>query len=212
MADDANEPLPGLTLLFAQRLAQVGEHEQLVRETALPERAAPDFPPADAAGKGGVDHARRLTGQAILQADLVRPTAEQALGALAEEPGAGPVDELQLLVLVEGEDGDVDFRHDFSQQRGRLERVEALMPQRFDQRVDLDQDFAERIAAARAPGANGEVSFTERGEQIGERLQGQDDAFAQREREAEAEGDDDDGERPLDLWACSRRSRGKSAR
>ena len=58
------------------------------------------------------------------------------------------------------------------------------MAERLDQRVHLDQDFAERIAATRAARANGEVPFAERGEEIRERLQGKHDALAQREREA----------------------------
>ena len=55
------------------------------------------------------------------------------------------------------------------------------------------------IAAARAARADGEVPLAERGEQVREGLEREDDALAQREREAEAEGDDDDGQRPLDL-------------
>ena len=62
------------------------------------------------------------------------------------------------------------------------------MAQRLDERVDLDHHLAERIAAARAARADGEVPFAERGEQVRERLERQDDALAQREREAEAEG------------------------
>ena len=81
VADDANQPLPGLALLFAQRLAQVGEHQQLVRPAALAERAAPDLPAADAAGKRGVDDARRVAGQAVVEVELLgarRPSSRSA--------------------------------------------------------------------------------------------------------------------------------------
>ena len=125
--------------------------------------------------------------------------AEQPLRRLAEQPRAGAVHELQLLVLVEREDRDVDLRHHLAQQRRRFERVEALVAQRLDQRVHLDHHLAERIAAARAAGADREVPFAERGEQVRQRLQRQHDALAQREREAEADRDDQDGQRPLDL-------------
>ncbi len=125
--------------------------------------------------------------------------AEQPLGRLAQEPRAGAVHELQLVVLVEREHRDVDLRHHLAQQRRRFERVEALVAQRLDERVDLDHHLAERIAAAGAAGADREVPFAERGQQVRERLQRQHDALAQREREAEAEGDDEDGQRPLDL-------------
>ena len=171
----------------------------LVRPAALAERAAPDLPPADAAGKRGVDDARRLAVEAVLQAELLGAPAEQALRRLREQPRAGAIDELQLCVLVEREDRDVDLRHHLAQERRRFERVEALVAQRLDQRVDLDHHLAERIAAARAAGADGEVPFAERGEQVRQGLKRQDDALAEREREAQAEGDDDDGQRPLDL-------------
>ena len=89
VADDADQPLPGLPFFFPQRLAEVGQHQQLVRAAALAELAAPDLPPADAAGKRGVDDARRLAGQAIQQPDLVGIAAEQPLRRLVEQPRAG---------------------------------------------------------------------------------------------------------------------------
>ena len=113
--------------------------------------------------------------------------AEQPLGRLAEQPLAGAVDEPQPPALVEGEHRDVDLRHHLAQQRRRLERVEALVAQRLGERVDLDHHLAERVAAARAARADREVALAQRREQVGEGLQRQDDALAQREREAEAE-------------------------
>ena len=141
----------------------------------------------------------RFAGQVVLESELLGVPAEQALGRLTEQPRAGAVDELELVLLVEREDRDVDLRHHLAKERGRFERVEPLMAQRLDQRVHLDHDFAERIAAAGAARADGEVPFAERSQQVRERLERQDDALAQREGEAQAEGDDDDGERPLDL-------------
>ena len=79
VADDADQALEGLALFFAQRLAQVRQHEQLVRAAALAERAAPDFPAADAAGKRGVDDARRFALEAVLQPELLGAAAERAL-------------------------------------------------------------------------------------------------------------------------------------
>ena len=95
MADDADEPLPRLALLFAQRLAQVGEHQQLVRPAALAELAAPDLPAPDAAGECGVDRraARRRSRQSARSSSL-GAASEQPLGRLAEQPRAGAVDEL----------------------------------------------------------------------------------------------------------------------
>ena len=200
VADDADQALPRLPLFFAQRLAQVGQDQQLVRPAALAELAAPDLPAADAAGERRVDDARRFAGQAIGEVELGRRRRPSSRSAgWLEEPRAGAVDELQLVLFVEGEHRDVDLGHHLAQQRRRLERVEALVAERLDERVDFDHDLAERIAAARAAGADREVAFAERGEQVRQRLERQDDALAQREREAEAEGDDEDGQRPLDL-------------
>ena len=123
-----------------------------------------------------------------VESSSVGAPAEQPLGRLAEQPRAGAVDELQLVLLVEREHRDVDLRHHLAQQRRRLERVEPLMAQRLDERVHLDHHLAERVAAARAAGADGEVPFAERGQQVRQRLQRQHDALAQREREAQAEG------------------------
>ncbi len=118
---------------------------------------------------------------------------------MAEQARPGAVHELQLVIFVEREDRDVDFRHHFAQERRRFEGIEPLVAQRFDEGVDFNHDLAERIAAAGPARANGEVSLAKRREQVGQCLQGQDDPFPQREREAKAKGDDDNRERPLDL-------------
>ena len=211
MADDANQALPRLTFFFPQRLTEVGEHEQLVRTAALTKAAAPDFPTADAARKCGVDDARRLAGQAFVEVELGRAASQQALGRLAQQASAGAVHELELVVFIEGENRDIDLRHHLSQERRRLERVEALVAERFDERVDLDHDLAERVAAARAAGPNREVTLAERGKQVGERLERQDDALAERQRKTQAERDDEDAQRPLDLGrevACPQEDEG----
>ena len=209
MADDANQPLPRLPFLFAQRLAQVGEHEQLVGASALAELAAADFPAPDAAGEHGVDDARRFAAQAVREIQLLGAASEQPLRRLAQKPRPGAVDELQLVFLVEREHRHVDLRHHLPQQRRRLEGVQPLMAQRLDERVHLDHHLAERVAAARAAGPDGKIPLAEGRQQVGESLERQHDALAQRKREAEAERRDEDRERPLDLGGCSRRSRGR---
>ena len=74
---------------------------------------------------------------------------------------------------------------------GRLERAEALLAQRLGERVDLDQDLAERIVAARAARADREVPLAQRREQVRQRLQREDDALAQRDGDARPEADDE---------------------
>ena len=82
MADDANQALEGLPFFLAQRLAQIRQHQQLVRTSALPELAAADLPASDAARKRGVDDPRRLALETLVEADLVGAPAEQALRRL----------------------------------------------------------------------------------------------------------------------------------
>ena len=91
------------------------------------------------------------------------------------------------LLLVEREHRDVDLRHDLAEQRRRFERVEPLVAQRLDERVDLDHHLAERVAAARAARADGEVPSPSAASRFDSVCSGQDDALAQREGEAEAE-------------------------
>ena len=86
VADDANQALPRLPFLLAQRLAQIGEHEQLVRPAALPELAAADFPAADAAGKRRVDDARRVARQAFGEVER-RPRDARAAAPRAAPAG-----------------------------------------------------------------------------------------------------------------------------
>ena len=49
--DDANQALPGLAFLLAERTAHVGDHEQVVALTAEAERRAAHFPASGAAGQ-----------------------------------------------------------------------------------------------------------------------------------------------------------------
>ena len=152
--DDANQPLPGLAFFLAQRLTEVREHQQLVRPPTLAEEAAPDFPAADAAGKRRGDDARCLAAQALVEVEVGGTAPEEAFRRLAQKARAGAVHELQLVLLVEGEDRHIDLRHHFSEQGSRLEGVQALVPQRLDEGVDLDHDLAQGVASAGAARAD----------------------------------------------------------
>src|SRR6185436_16728476 len=126
VADDANQPLPCLPLFVAQRPADVGEDEQLMRTSALPERRAPYFPAAGGAGERDVLDARGLAGETRAQPQLLGGASKQLLGRLREQALAGAIDQAQRLSAVEGEDGDVDLDHHRAQQRAGLERAEPL--------------------------------------------------------------------------------------
>ncbi len=124
---------------------------------------------------------------------------QEPLGWSVEEPGSGAVHELELLLFVEGENGNVDLRHHLPEKRRGLECVQPLVTQRVDERVHLDHHLAERISPTCAAGANREIPFAEGGKQVRQRLQREDDTLAQRERKAKADADDDGREGPLDL-------------
>ena len=66
-------------------------------------------------------------------AQLLGTSPEQTLRGLPQQPRGGAIHEGEFLILVEGKDGDVDLRHDLAQERRRLERVESLVTQRFDE-------------------------------------------------------------------------------
>src|SRR5262245_7417166 len=109
MAKHPEQPLPGLPLLFAQRLAQVRQPQELMGESALPERGAAHSPAAEPSRKGHLNRSRSLALKAIHQSEIIRGAADQPFGWLRQQPFARAVDQAQLLAIVEGEDGEVDF-------------------------------------------------------------------------------------------------------
>jgi hypothetical protein len=199
VADDADQPLPRLAFLVAQRAADVGEHQELMGPAALPERRAPHFPAARRAGKRDILDPGRLAREAGPQTELVGGAAEQLLGRLRQQPLAGAIDQTQRVRAVEGEDGDVDFDHHRPQQRAGLERSETLIVQRRGEDVDFEHHRAERIVAAGAAGADREVAFAQRRQQVGQGLQRQHHAVTHAERAPGPHSDDEHGEGPLDF-------------
>ena len=199
MADDADQPLPRLAFLLAQRPAHIRQHEQIMRQPAEPERRPSDFPSAGpAAGGRDVDHARCIA-KPFTQRQLLRGPAEHVLHALAHQSLAGAVDDAQAMFGIESEDGHVDLFHDRAQERRGFDGTEPLFVQGFCERVDLNQRGAERIVRVRGAAANREVVFAQGGEQVGQGLQRYDDASSDRSGESEQRAEDDDRQRPLDL-------------
>ena len=199
MADDADEPLPGLALLVTQRAADVGHDQQLERDAALPEMPGAHFPPPRPAGKrqacaGGPAHR-----EALRQPELVGGPSQKPLEGPRQQPLPGAVDDAQAAIGIEGEDRHGNLLHDRAQQRRGFERAQPLLAQRVGQRVHLDEHFAQRIVAPLPARADREVFLAQGRQQIRQRLQGVDDAVAQRDRDAPPEPDDEQGEGPLDL-------------
>ena len=125
MAEHAHETLPRLQLLFAQRLAHVGEHEQLVRTSVLPERAAAHLPPAAPAGKRRIERARRLAFETCRpDRALGGIEPEQPLHGLAEQSLAGAIDQTQRRSLSNANTATSISAITRAQQRRRLERAQ----------------------------------------------------------------------------------------
>ena len=82
-----------------------------IRVRRTPQRPAPPGKTVCSVVYGG-------TVQADFQLQFGGGLAEQALGGRGQQPLAGAIHQAQALVLVEGEDGDVDFAHHGAQQRG----------------------------------------------------------------------------------------------
>src|SRR6266849_7121030 len=100
-----------------------------MRESCLAEGAAAHAPASGAAGKRKLHGARGLAFETSAEAEFGGGKAEQALGGAGEEAFAGAIDEAQLVFVVEGENGDVDFFHNGAEEPGGFQRAEALLAQ-----------------------------------------------------------------------------------
>ena len=71
VTEHAQQALPGEALFFAQRAAEIGDDEQIVRPAAFAETRAADFPATAAAGKRALDQTR---------VDDIEPVSEREIG------------------------------------------------------------------------------------------------------------------------------------
>jgi hypothetical protein len=204
VAEHADEALPGEEFLFAERAAEVGDDDEVMRAAAFAKLAAAHTPAAGAAGERDVEQARGFAGEAIGEPEVGGRAAEDALGGLVEEELRGVVGEAELVGGVEGENRDVDFLHHGAEEGGGFEGVEALVLKRAAEGVDLPHNVAEGFVAAGAAGAHGEIALAEGGEEVGHRLQRAHDAVARGGGKAEPKSQNQQGKRPLDF----RRGRG----
>src|SRR5207248_8547367 len=136
VAENANEPLPRLTLLLAQRAAQIGEDQQLVRLAPEPERAAAELELPGSTGERQLEIARRGTVERCPEPQLPRVARRQTRELGAEEPLSRAVRQDRAAVLVEGEDRDLDLVHDPLEQRACFQRSQALLAERRRQLVE----------------------------------------------------------------------------
>src|SRR5437870_12816210 len=104
MAEHANQPLPRLALLVAEGAAHIGEHEQLVWEAALAERATSHFPAPGAAGKRERIDAPRIAREGAVETDAEYVAAQQLHRCTAEERRTAAVHEPERVRDAKPED------------------------------------------------------------------------------------------------------------
>jgi hypothetical protein len=197
VADHADQALPGLALLVAQRAAHVRENDELHRLAALAEAAAAHVEAAGRAGEGGVHDAGRLARDQAREPERLGVPADQPLGRSAEQPLAGAVQQLERERAVEGEDRDVDLLHHLAQERRGLERAQPLLAQRLRESVHLDERLAERVVAPADARAEREVFLAQRAQQVRQRLQRPADRLARGGGEDDRRQHDDPADRPF---------------
>jgi len=127
MAEHAHQPLPRLALLIAQGAAEIGEHQQLVWQSALAKIRAAHSPAAHAARKCHLRGARRLALEAIGQTQLACRASQQLFLRPGQQSLPCAIDQPQPLRLIERKDRDFDFRHHRPQQGRGFHGVEPLL-------------------------------------------------------------------------------------
>src|SRR5262249_38502524 len=143
VAENADEALPGLALFFAQGTAEVGDDKQLVRHAVFAKRGAAYGPASVLAGKGHLHGLGAGRLQEFAQAQLFRGETEHARGDASHELLAGAVDDAQALLLVKGEDGDVNFHHHLFEQGRGFERADLLMLKPYGESVNFVDEIGQ---------------------------------------------------------------------
>ena len=201
VAEHADQTLPGLALLFAQRLAEVGEHEQVMRQAVLPERrlwrtSQRPLPPGKAIaltrGESAIAASRR--GRAPRR---VRSSRRSAVLPSRRSPA-------RFTSCSRWRSSKVKTATSISTITLRSSAVASSASSRWPRSVSASA-FTSSITSSsgsslREPRARIEKSPSRSADsRFASVCSGSDDARAERGEEAEQAADDEDGERPLDL-------------
>src|SRR5260370_891292 len=89
MTHDANQALPRQPLFFAERAAQIGENNELVRAATLPKRTSPHGPPSGTSRETNLHGPRRRAFEAPRQGKFFRRQVEQTLRGASQKAFAG---------------------------------------------------------------------------------------------------------------------------
>src|SRR3982751_2189620 len=126
MSEHTNEPLPGLELLLAKGLGEIGDDDEFEGQAALADSGAAH---AEAAGCSGEDllhrHHRRSV-ETGFELQFFGSLSQESFRRSGKETLAGAIHETEPLVLVEREDGDVDLAHYGAEEHRSFHGAEAL--------------------------------------------------------------------------------------
>src|SRR5512141_973492 len=101
MTQHAYQALPSLALFLAQRLAEVADHQQVMRHSSLAEGAAPQSPARFAGGEADIECPRRRAFETLRQAELFGAFSQQPLRVLSQQALSGAIDQPQIPGFVE---------------------------------------------------------------------------------------------------------------
>src|ERR1700730_40721 len=106
-----------------------------MRQASLAKGTSPHPPTSGSSRKSQCQRCVLVCIQTNLQPKIARAPAEQLVHRLSEQVLTGAIDQPQAPFGIEGENGNVDLRHDRPKQRRRFESAKALKTQCFAERV-----------------------------------------------------------------------------
>ncbi len=179
MPKNANEPLPRFALFIAERPAQITQDDEMMWQAALPERPATQPPAPGTTRKGQLHGVRGLAFQTGAQSQFLRGEAQQTPFRTAQQTFTGAIDQAQLAVVIEGEDGQVNLLHHGAQEGVGFQRAQALLPEDFTEGIDFNHHFTHGIVGSRPASAQRKVFLAQGGQKIRKCLQGKNNAMTQ---------------------------------
>src|SRR6266700_329120 len=149
-----------------------------MRQTSLAERPAAQPPAPRTPRKSQLHGACGFAVQASAEPQFFGGKSKKALLGASQQAFPGAIDKPQFGIVVEGEDGQVNFLQDGAQKSGGFQCAQALLPQRFAERIHFNHVFAQGR------------------QEIRKCLQGKDHAIANRESETQPKGNDEECQCP----------------
>src|SRR5688572_19666088 len=100
MSDHANQTLPNLPFFIAKRLAQIREHQEMMRQSALTKRTAAHVPSADAAGKSKIENAFCIPLQTDRKVQFFRRSSQKSFERMAKQSFPRAIHKPQIMLII----------------------------------------------------------------------------------------------------------------